>query len=359
MFSLLQIGINLKREPEIYNILFTTALILLIIEPEQLFNISFQLSYVAVLSIIYLQPKIYGLITIKNKWIDKIWALITVSIAAQIGTLPITLYYFNQISTYFWLSGLIVIPMASVIIVLTMALICLGSLPYVGSGIAYLLIKGVHLMNEGVEWTNTLPYANITNIKWDLEDVVITLILLVVLGIAYECKKGKPLIVALSLTALLIGGQSIKQIKKENQNLIIVYNDRGKTEINLIGNGQNLLIGTGDRQKITQRQQKFWTAEKAVKVKMERGNYFRLKDKTVYLLDYDLIKKDEPIEKIKIDYLILSKKSKSDSQTIGQYIEAKHIIVDSSNGEKEIEKRKKEYANVYIVSEKGAFMERY
>ncbi|MGB1218008.1 MAG: ComEC/Rec2 family competence protein, partial [Saprospiraceae bacterium] len=115
MFSFLTIGDLFTREKNIYNTLAGSAFIILLVNPYLLFSIGFQLSYLAVISIIFFQPLIYKSWYVENKFGKFIWGLISVSLAAQIMTLPISLYYFHQFPTYFILSGLVVIPAAGII----------------------------------------------------------------------------------------------------------------------------------------------------------------------------------------------------------------------------------------------------
>ncbi len=110
MFSFFIVGATLSRTINIYNSLGASAFLLLVINPYLIKSVGFQLSYIAVLSIVYLQPKIENIFIIRNKILFKIWLLISVSIAAQIGTAPIALYYFHIFPNWFILTNLIVIP---------------------------------------------------------------------------------------------------------------------------------------------------------------------------------------------------------------------------------------------------------
>ena len=107
-----------KHEPQvnIYNSLAGSAFFLLLINPNNLFEVGFQLSYSAVFGIVFLQPKFEKLVIIKYKIPRFFWQLLTVSVAAQIATFPFTIYYFNQFPTYFWISNLFVIPVVMVLI---------------------------------------------------------------------------------------------------------------------------------------------------------------------------------------------------------------------------------------------------
>lgn len=101
MFSFLSIGQMAGRRTGIYNTLAASAFFILLFNPYLLFEIGFQLSYLAVLGIVSLQPGLYHLIHIKNKILDKVWALLTVSIAAQLATGPLATFYFHQFFLFF------------------------------------------------------------------------------------------------------------------------------------------------------------------------------------------------------------------------------------------------------------------
>ncbi|MDB0006799.1 ComEC family competence protein [Flavobacteriales bacterium] len=116
MFSFIAIANVMQRQTNIYNTLAASAFLLLIIEPSMIFEVGFQLSYLAVLGIVSIYPKIYLLLLFKSKWIDALWQLICVSIAAQIATFPLGIYYFHQFPNYFLLANVLVIPLIPLII---------------------------------------------------------------------------------------------------------------------------------------------------------------------------------------------------------------------------------------------------
>ncbi|MEA3318280.1 MAG: ComEC/Rec2 family competence protein, partial [Bacteroidota bacterium] len=102
MFACFSFGNLFNRQTNIYNTLAVSAFIILAFNPYAIMDVGFQLSYIAVISIVFFQAKIYGLINISNYIGNKIWELLSVSIAAQIGTFPIAIYYFHQFPNYFW-----------------------------------------------------------------------------------------------------------------------------------------------------------------------------------------------------------------------------------------------------------------
>ena len=123
MFAIIQIGLTFSRRTNIYNNLAFSAFLLLIFSPYMIFEVGFQLSYLAVLGIVLIQPKIVRLWKPSSWIIKKGWELLTVSLAAQLITFPICLYYFHQFPSYFWLSGFVVIPAAMVILGCAIAII--------------------------------------------------------------------------------------------------------------------------------------------------------------------------------------------------------------------------------------------
>lgn len=116
MFSAVAIGMNLKRPYNIYNTLAISAFVLLLFNPLLLYQIGFQLSYLAVIGIVSIQPMLYRLIKSKSWLLDKIWQLTTVSIAAQIAIFPLTIFYFHQFPGLFLVSNVIIIPFLGLIL---------------------------------------------------------------------------------------------------------------------------------------------------------------------------------------------------------------------------------------------------
>ena len=111
MFSFVAIGLFLRRSVNIYHTLLVSILLILLFQPSFLFDVGFQLSYIALFFIVWLQPLLANLWTPKNKIKNYIWDILTVSFAAQIGTLPLSIYYFHQFPGLFFVTNLIVIPL--------------------------------------------------------------------------------------------------------------------------------------------------------------------------------------------------------------------------------------------------------
>ena len=126
MFTFVVIGNAFRRNANIFNSLAVSAFFLVLWDPAIMRDIGFQLSYAAVLAIVVIQPLLYKRLYFKSRFLDKIWLLLSVTFAAQIGTLPFTLQYFHQFPVYFWLANLAVIPLVTCILYLSFVVVFLS-----------------------------------------------------------------------------------------------------------------------------------------------------------------------------------------------------------------------------------------
>ena len=225
MFSLIIIAGNINRRANIYNTLVASAFLLLLVNPNNLFEVGFQLSYMAVFGIVYLQPRIAGLWQVKNKVALFFWNLICVSIAAQIATFPLSAYYFNQFPTYFLLSNIVVIPAAMLLIPLGLGLLAFSKIPLLATSIAFVvkwIIKSVYFLLSTFE---SFPHST--------PDVVLHMPkLLFVLGILFSIflflnsHRAVFLKSALSFAVVLATFILFSAYKQINRHEIIVLNSQ-------------------------------------------------------------------------------------------------------------------------------------
>ena len=171
MCSLLVISKLQTENPLTMNTLAVTAFLMLLVNPVWLFDIGFQLSFAAVATILLFQSKMYGLFTIKNYFLRKVWGLVTVSITAQIGTAPLVMLYFSRFSIYFLLTNLWVIPMVTIIMYTVLLLWILIPFPFLQQGVAVALDTLIHIQNVVLHKIEQLPFASIDNIWIDVWEV--------------------------------------------------------------------------------------------------------------------------------------------------------------------------------------------
>ncbi len=227
MFGVIQIGFAFGKRSTIYNNLAFSAFVLLVFSPYMIFEVGFQLSYLAVLGIVLIQPKLAKIYEPSNKIINYFWELLTVSIAAQLITFPICLYYFHQFPTYFWLSGFVVIPAAVIILVLSIVLIFSSFINGMISEILGIVLSWfIKITNEAIFWIEKLPSSVLENIRVSFAESM----LLYAIGISLFCFfiLPKRLFFYFSVLFCLIfcGINLYKNINAENQKRLVFYQIR-------------------------------------------------------------------------------------------------------------------------------------
>ncbi len=208
MLTIFMTGQVFLRSPDKYNTLAAAALLMLIYDPFYLFNVGFQLSFTAVFFILYIQPPLYRLLEIRNPLIAVPWGILTVTVAAQIGTFPLCCYYFGQSSTIFLFTNLLLSFIATLLIPLCLIWILLPvSVP--GSAI---LQSWVEQLTHGMMWLVN-RFSQVPGATLSLRFDGITLlgvygILFLLIGF-FRSKKNNLLFAALSLLFLLLCRQII------------------------------------------------------------------------------------------------------------------------------------------------------
>lgn len=164
MLTINELAYALYRRPNSVNTIAAAAFLILCFQPLDLFSVSFQLSFAAVTAIIVLEPHLRQLIPQPEmpKRLRSIYlflsALITVSLAAQIGTLPFTLYYYGQTTYYFMLTNLVVIPVAIAMMWGAFATFIVGVFSSSGAVVLAKVVEGITwVMHNYVQWVEQLP----------------------------------------------------------------------------------------------------------------------------------------------------------------------------------------------------------
>lgn len=167
MFSFMVLSDSLHRRTQAINTLCFSAFLLLIWQPNWLWDIGFQLSYAAVASLIIFMQPVYRLLSFQKKWLDYIWQMNAVTLSAQIFTLPLCLYHFHQFPSYFLLANLVCVPLSSILLMACILLCVLSPFPPIATLVGQLINAGLLAMNEVVFFFQRLPAALNTNIPMD------------------------------------------------------------------------------------------------------------------------------------------------------------------------------------------------
>lgn len=235
MFSIVSIGQSNSREGNIYNTLGFAAFLLLCFDPYLIYSVGFQLSFIAVLGIVYLQPILYRLFYFRVIILDKIWSITCVSIAAQIATFPLSAYYFHQFPTYFLVSNLIVIPAAFLLLLGGISMLIIDSVSsYISELLGYVISKFMWMINESITHIEMLPHSLLEWIYLDQCGLFLTysIILTLIAGLHY--KSFKTVIISFLLGFMFIGWSiHSNQIQVQSHELVF-YEIKGNTVIDHI-----------------------------------------------------------------------------------------------------------------------------
>lgn len=223
MFSFIIIATMVKQNSSILNALAASAFFLLLIHPFYLWDIGFQLSYAAVLSIVLYQKNIFDRIYFKYKWMQACWQLNAVTLSAQVLTLPLVVYHFHQFPNYFLFSNFIVVPLSSIILYGCLLILPLGSFAYLGKALSVATSWLITSMNWIIQKMNTLPFATTNNVEINTAEVLLFFTIIVCFTLFIQTQKNKWFY--LGLIALLVGCSmhSFIQIKAAGQTTLTVW----------------------------------------------------------------------------------------------------------------------------------------
>lgn len=241
MISFIVLGEALHRKINPLNSLCAAAFILLAINPGSIGEVGFQLSFAAVAGIFLFQKPIYRLAYVRNKWIDQIWQLACVSLAAQIATLPFILYYFGQFPVYFLLTNILVVPLSGIVLYAAMGAVLLSWIPGLNVLAAWATILLVKIMNFIVVTVESLPYAVAGNIFVNAWSALVIAMIIALIFAMITMKKIRLIFPILIFATLASAFQWNHAIENKNSSFWFALKD-GKQYLTGIKHKQNLYI---------------------------------------------------------------------------------------------------------------------
>lgn len=198
MFSFVAVGMNIKRNTNIINTLFVALFTLLLFKPNYIYDVGFQLSFTAVFGIVLLQPKINNLLHFNTRIVRYFWELVSVSLAAQISVLPLSLYYFNQFPSLFLLSNLVLIPTLFVFLGLGLLILVLASFSIVFEPLIVFYNSMLYYMNTFIHWVASQEQFIFKNIHFNTVQLIVSYGIIVFFVSYLYTRKIRYLIGALS-----------------------------------------------------------------------------------------------------------------------------------------------------------------
>ena len=332
MFSFMAWGSTIGRKTSVYNSLALSAFVLLVYQPYWLWDVGFQLSYAAVLSIVSFFKPVNNWFYFNNKILDFTWKLLAVTLSAQLLTLPVSIYHFHQFPTLFLFTNIVAVPLSSMILmgeIFLCAIYFLEPLAIVSGDVLSVLIR---FMNEYIENMDSIPFAVWEGIYISLSQAIILSIFIIssCFTLIEKTKLSARLALLSLLLFLLINSFSL--INAQQQKKIIVYNVPRQTSIDVIDGRKSYYYG--DTIAVTDpflrnfHIQPSRIKDRIIQTQKGNGNEFNFHGTQVCILDSTIkyLRSDKAV----IDLLVLSKTPELYLKELTEQFLIRKVIIDAS-----------------------------
>jgi competence protein ComEC len=369
MFTFIAIGHSFGKRNSIYNSLSISAFLLLCYDPFMLWDVGFQLSYLAVLGIVIFQKYIYNWFYFKNKILNAGWKIASVSLAAQLLTLPLCIFYFHQFPLLFLLSNMIAIPLSTLALWGCIAIVTMSAIPLAALYLGKLVGGVIWLLNHFVILIDSIPFSLWNGLSISIAGTVLLYFIFICFS-AYFIKRNKSILrIAFVATFVFVSMNAYSKWKTFNQRKIIVYNISKHRAIDFIRGNEYHFVGDSD---LTENSLLANYNIKPSRIALMpdnnsdfrnflhvRESFYQFYNKKILIADsafnyYPLRKK------INLDYIIISKNPQLAVSDLFKNFNCKNYVFDASNSWWKIEQWKKECEELHLhfhsVAEQGAFV---
>ncbi|WP_298535976.1 ComEC/Rec2 family competence protein [uncultured Algibacter sp.] len=362
MFSIVAIAMNINRPTNIYNTLAISILVILLFKPLFLFDVGFQLSYLAVFAIVTIDPYLYKLWQPKTWVLDKLWHTFTITLSAQFGILPISLYYFHQFPSLFFVSNLVIIPLLGIILGLGILVITLAVFNILPPFVAEFYGCIIDSMNSFVNWVSQQESFLFKDIPFSLLHIFVSYLFIITL-IRFFIKKNYNALKLLLVAVLIVQFTLLYTKHSKPFNTFIIFH---QSRHSLIGqtNPKKIIIAH-DFDSLT-------SSENRLIKDYAMGRHINTIEETllkpVYQLNQEklMIVDSSGIYNVKSfrpDYILLRQSPKINLKRLIDSIKPKEIIADGSNYKSYVERWSKICKDGRIpfhqTSKKGAYIIKY
>ena len=376
MISFIIIGELIHRKGFVLNSIAASAFVLLLVDPNNLFAIGFQLSYVAVVGIVLLQRPIYNLLYVKNKVLDKLWEITAVSLAAQIATMPFTVYYFNQFTPYFWLSNLFMTPLSFLVILGGMLLLLFAWVPALGVVVGRVVWWLLHFMNVVVSGVESLPLSLVKGLYMSDFRFGLSLLLLLLLWLFVNLRKKRMLMEMLVLSAVFSVSLAFNSQQSLDGSRMIVYSLNKHTAFDFVSNGSHVLMcdesllsdpstidyslkGSWAKQQLTLNPPCFTLKEDFALESVHKKAWMLSFQGALLALWEPAMAVDSCFQRVAVDYLMVREKQRPDLLRVNNTYQVGMLLIDGSVPDylsDEWIRQAKEYGLPYHDLKEGAFV---
>jgi len=254
MFSFIAVARPFARDTNLYNTLAASAFLLLLYNPYLIMSVGFQLSYLAVVGIVYLQRPLYRLWEPASLFWDKVWQVTCVSLAAQLATFSLGLFYFHQFPVYFLFSNLVVIPLSSVVLVMGVLLLAVSPVVWLAGIVGLLLQFTITVLNGIVFFVEGLPFSLISGVHITAVQCALLMGIIVCIIRLFESRKFRYVVGAFMLLMLFTWIQWRGVLTEKDRDQLIVYRVPGHGALEWINGNQSYFYSdpvlTGDEDQL-------------------------------------------------------------------------------------------------------------
>ena len=355
MFTFVAYAQYLNRPTNSFNILALSLFFILLVSPNLLFQVGFQMSYAAVFAILWIYPLLLKYWTPKFYLIRKGWQLLSVSIAAQLGVLPISLFYFHQFPGLFFVSNLMIIPFLGILLILGILISILALCNALPLFLADFYNQAIHTMNSSIAWIAKQEAFIFKEISFDAVQLLGTYVLIIALVRNLSKINFKQLsFLCLSIIALQIWSIHRAHITTQKQALIVTHTIGNTVLLHQKGSLLGVASNAPPYQKMIA---DYKIAEGIASVQYDSlAQAYRLADSRILILDSLSI---YPSATTSFDYLLLTQSSKINLNRLIDSLQPKVIIADGSNYNSTIRRWKatctKRKLPFHYTGEKGAY----
>jgi competence protein ComEC len=347
MITMVIIGKTYSRYINTLNILAISAFALLLYDPLFITDVGFQLSYLAVIGLIVFQPIVYRWLKFKNKWADKLWALCSVSIAAQVITFPLSAFYFHQFPVYFLISNLFIVIPVEVIIYVGILYLSLPQIPVVSKILGYILEKSIIFMNKVLAIIEHTPFASIGKIWLNTAEYLLAYIIIICLFYFLFDRKAWLLRVSAVAVLLLCISSSLKNVKNFSNNHIALLNLKKHTGL-IFKSGNDAVVlsdfKAGDKN-YQYSIQPYLDSNRVLNASVfnikddvtmpwfvKKSNLIQFKNKLIMVYD-NRVQNKPLLQKLKVDYLYVTGNPHTALDIINKSFDYQTLIIDGSNSD--------------------------
>ncbi|MEP7319244.1 MAG: ComEC/Rec2 family competence protein [Panacibacter sp.] len=366
MFTFIVIGEAAGRRTNMYNTLAASAFCMLIYNPFMLWDVGFLLSYAAVASIAAFMKPVNNWFYFKNKLLSKIWSLTSVTISAQVFTIPIVIYYFHQFPNLFLITNFIAVPLSGLILYGEILLLLLSFFEVIAKFIGLLLGYMVKGMDMFIEYINSLSFAVWNNLQLTVLQTWMLYGCILFICVWLLQKSTKAFVVSISFLTLFIALLTTDILQRINQQKMIVYNVPKQSAIDIIqGNtyqftGDSILLHDGFLRNFHLKPGRIlYQVKPGSNAAIVQNNIIQINHTSLLLLNNSF--QLQPLEnKIPVDIIVVSGNPKIYISELQQAFTFKQLVFDSSNPLWKTELWKKDCENLHLrfhsTAQQGAFV---